>query len=91
MGLLLPITEQLVVTSHRILREQWIRAKYERKEFAEPGNQSPYSNGNHSESVPLNYFSVTPEATIRGSPHLDRKARSRLQGNFAKEVYLFSQ
>nr|XP_060632994.1 arf-GAP with dual PH domain-containing protein 1-like [Anolis sagrei ordinatus] len=28
-----------------VLREQWIRAKYERKEFMEPGIQSPYSNG----------------------------------------------
>ncbi|XP_030401711.1 arf-GAP with dual PH domain-containing protein 1-like [Gopherus evgoodei] len=29
----------------QVLREQWIRAKYERKEFTEPGRQLPYSNG----------------------------------------------
>ncbi|XP_062990661.1 arf-GAP with dual PH domain-containing protein 1-like [Elgaria multicarinata webbii] len=28
-----------------VLREQWIRAKYERKEFTEPGKRPPYSNG----------------------------------------------
>uniref|UniRef100_A0A8C8SD35 Arf-GAP with dual PH domain-containing protein 1 n=1 Tax=Pelusios castaneus TaxID=367368 RepID=A0A8C8SD35_9SAUR len=28
-----------------VLREQWIRAKYERKEFTQPGRQLPYSNG----------------------------------------------
>ncbi|XP_068798679.1 arf-GAP with dual PH domain-containing protein 1 isoform X3 [Struthio camelus] len=29
----------------QVLREQWIRAKYERKEFTEPGKQLPYSDG----------------------------------------------
>ncbi|KAM9170439.1 arf-GAP with dual PH domain-containing protein 1-like [Pangshura tecta] len=29
----------------QVLREQWIRAKYERKEFTKPGGQLPYSNG----------------------------------------------
>ncbi|XP_039355024.1 arf-GAP with dual PH domain-containing protein 1-like isoform X2 [Mauremys reevesii] len=29
----------------QVLREQWIRAKYERKEFTKPGRQLPYSNG----------------------------------------------
>ncbi|KAJ7425876.1 Arf-GAP with dual PH domain-containing protein 1 [Willisornis vidua] len=28
----------------QVLREQWIRAKYERKEFTEPGKQLPYSD-----------------------------------------------
>ncbi|XP_053112704.1 arf-GAP with dual PH domain-containing protein 1-like isoform X4 [Hemicordylus capensis] len=28
-----------------VLREQWIRAKYERMEFTEPGKYLPYSNG----------------------------------------------
>uniref|UniRef100_A0A6J0TAX7 Arf-GAP with dual PH domain-containing protein 1-like n=1 Tax=Pogona vitticeps TaxID=103695 RepID=A0A6J0TAX7_9SAUR len=34
-----------VHTDCLVLREQWIRAKYERKEFMEPGKQSSYSNG----------------------------------------------
>uniref|UniRef100_A0A8B9EPU0 ArfGAP with dual PH domains 1 n=1 Tax=Anser cygnoides TaxID=8845 RepID=A0A8B9EPU0_ANSCY len=29
----------------QVLREQWIRAKYERKEFTEPGKQLPYTDG----------------------------------------------
>uniref|UniRef100_A0A8D2PF02 ADAP1 protein n=1 Tax=Zosterops lateralis melanops TaxID=1220523 RepID=A0A8D2PF02_ZOSLA len=29
----------------QVLREQWIQAKYERKEFTEPGKQLPYSDG----------------------------------------------
>ncbi|NWT94487.1 ADAP1 protein, partial [Urocynchramus pylzowi] len=29
----------------QVLKEQWIRAKYERKEFTEPGKQLPYSDG----------------------------------------------
>lgn len=38
-----------------MLREQWIRAKYERKEFTEPGKQLPYSDGkiNISRLLPL--------------------------------------
>lgn len=29
----------------RVLREQWIRAKYERKEFSEPGKNFTYEEG----------------------------------------------
>lgn len=29
----------------RLLREQWIRAKYERQEFMHPDRQEPYSAG----------------------------------------------
>lgn len=40
------VHSKLSVTSlPRVLREQWIRAKYERKEFTEPGKQLPYSDG----------------------------------------------
>ncbi|XP_060135839.1 arf-GAP with dual PH domain-containing protein 1 isoform X2 [Zootoca vivipara] len=34
-----------VHTDCQVLREQWVRAKYERKEFTEPGKHPPYSNG----------------------------------------------
>ncbi|XP_061495050.1 arf-GAP with dual PH domain-containing protein 1-like [Rhineura floridana] len=34
-----------VHTDCLVLREQWIRAKYERKEFTQPGKQPQYSNG----------------------------------------------
>lgn len=47
LGLLLPALS-LAVTSRRVLREQWIRAKYERKEFLEPKKEVLYSNGNNS-------------------------------------------
>lgn len=36
----------------RLLREQWIRAKYERLEFTHPEKQEPYSAGK-SARVPL--------------------------------------
>ena len=43
------------VTQHvpsllRLLREQWIRAKYERQEFAHPERQEPYSAGEAARS-----------------------------------------
>lgn len=34
----------------RLLREQWIRAKYERQEFAHPERQEPYSAGEAARS-----------------------------------------
>ncbi|XP_015261470.1 PREDICTED: arf-GAP with dual PH domain-containing protein 1-like [Gekko japonicus] len=34
-----------VHTDCQLLREQWIQAKYQRKEFVEPGKQLPFSNG----------------------------------------------
>ncbi|XP_060101468.1 arf-GAP with dual PH domain-containing protein 1-like isoform X2 [Heteronotia binoei] len=34
-----------VHTDCQLLREQWIQAKYQRKEFMEPGKQLPFSNG----------------------------------------------
>lgn len=43
---LLQFVSKLPVTSPcRVLREQWIRAKYERKEFTELGKQLPYTDG----------------------------------------------
>lgn len=33
------------VSVFRVLREQWIRAKYERKEFSEPGKNFTYEEG----------------------------------------------
>lgn len=34
----------------RVLREQWIRAKYERKEFSEPGNSLVYEEGEFTDT-----------------------------------------
>lgn len=43
---MLQFVSKLPVTSPcRVLREQWIRAKYERKEFTELGKQLPYTDG----------------------------------------------
>lgn len=44
-GPLWPGVAQRVPSLLRLLREQWIRAKYERQEFAHPERQEPYSAG----------------------------------------------
>ena len=44
-GQLWPGIAQHVPSLLRLLREQWIRAKYERQEFTHPERQEPYSAG----------------------------------------------
>lgn len=39
-------TKCILCTLYRVLREQWIRAKYERMEFTEEKTQRPYTAGN---------------------------------------------
>lgn len=51
----------------RLLREQWIRAKYERQEFTHPDKQEPYSAGKAQPPGPLALcpcFSVPPSLAL---------------------------
>ena len=43
---------QPVPSLPRLLREQWIRAKYERQEFTHPERQEPYSAGEEAGTCP---------------------------------------
>lgn len=45
-----------------MLREQWIRAKYERKEFTEPGKQLPYTDGKSRAQLQNILLVALPEA-----------------------------
>lgn len=93
-GFLWIVTVLLVVTSHRVLREQWIRAKYEWKEFTEPGKQSSYSNGNNSsrECIPTEIFFLVLGSNQDHAAHmLGQFARSYSMGAIAVFWHFTSQ
>lgn len=50
----------LCIFFSRLLREQWIRAKYERKEFIHSEKQEPYSAGSERHFWLISFFVVQP-------------------------------
>lgn len=46
----------LCIFFSRLLREQWIRAKYERKEFIHSEKQEPYSAGSERHFWQIKFF-----------------------------------
>ncbi|XP_074839985.1 arf-GAP with dual PH domain-containing protein 1-like isoform X6 [Carettochelys insculpta] len=81
----------------QVLREQWIRAKYERKEFTEPERQLLYSNGlkegllwkrgrDNGQFLPRKFLLSERDGCLKYFAKPDIK--SRLMQNFLKEGYM---